>query len=329
MENDVIIRPNNLIGNQVSQDHIETLYEYTQKKLAPNSTLAYSFGWAKFETWLDEHGYSLNLNARDIALHVGAFLSDMAKTGSLKYRSLVSYHAAIKSHVRDKYQIELDHPEIKNAMKGIRNTLKQAPVKKEAIKAEHVSLMVSNLKNSSRLIDKRDRALLLLGFSGAFRRSELVSIEVEHISYDEEGISIHIPSSKTDQAGEGQHIEIPKRSNDENCPIEALMDWLKISGISRGTIFRSVTRHGAISSKNLTGKSVAEILKRRAKELFEDTKDISGHSLRRGFVMSSLEADVDLVSIMNQTRHASVNTLKEYSSDKKNYKTNALNSIQL
>ena len=314
---------------QVNHDHAAAFHDYTKKKLAGESRRAYSFGWQKFQTWIQEHNYSLKQDANHVAFLVGAFLSDMAKSGALKYKSLVAYHAAIKSHVRDLYRMELDHPEIRNAMKGIRNDLKQAPVKKDAVKAEHISIMVTDLRNSTRLIDLRDRALLLLGFSGAFRRSELVGIDVEHITYDGEGISINIPYSKTDQIGAGQHIEIPRRPNAINCPITALNDWLTVSGITNGAIFRPINRHGAISNERLTGKSVANIVKKRAEGLFEDTANIAGHSLRRGFVMSSLEADVSVVSIMNQTRHASVNTLKEYSSEKKNYKTNALNAISL
>lgn len=314
---------------QVSHEHAQTFHEYTKKKLAGESRRSYSFGWRKFETWTNEHGYVLRNDANHMAFLVGAFLSDMAKSGTLKYKSITAYHAAIKSYIRDIYHLELDHPEIKNAMRGIRNDLRQAPVKKEAVKAEHVSSMVANLNGSTRLIDLRDRALLLLGFSGAFRRSELVGLDVQHVTFDEEGISIHIPFSKTDQAGEGQHVEIPRKANNINCPIEALNAWLKASGIANGAIFRSITKHGVISEQRLSGKAVAEIVKKRAKGLFEDTANVAGHSLRRGFVMSSLEADVHLISIMNQTRHASVNTLKEYSSERKNYKTNALNSIQL
>lgn len=314
---------------QFNQDHAQSSHDYTKKSLALESRRAYSFGWRKFEAWIKEHGYVLQKDANQIAYLVGAFLCDMAKTGALKYKSLVAYHAAIKSYIKDIFHIELDHPEIRSAMRGIRNDLKQAPFKKEAVKAGHVSAMVNKLSKSDRLIDLRDRALLLLGFSGAFRRSELVGIDVEHISFDDEGISIFIPFSKTDQAGEGQHVEIPKRFNVVNCPIEALESWLKISGIKEGPLFRGVNRHNVISTQRLSGKAVAEIVKKRADGLFADTAQVSGHSLRRGFVMSSLEADVHLVSIMNQTRHSSMNTLKEYASEKKNYKTNALNSISL
>ena len=314
---------------QFNQDHAQAFHDYTKKSLASESRRAYSFGWRKFEAWMKEHGYVLQNDANQIAYLVGAFLCNMAKTGALRYKSLVSYHAAIKRYIKDIFHIELDHPEIRNAMRGIRNDLRQAPVKKEAVKAGHVSTMVNRLNKSERLIDLRDRALLLLGFSGAFRRSELVGINVEHISFDEEGISIFIPFSKTDQAGEGQHVEIPKRFNVVNCPIEALESWLKISGIKEGAVFRGINRHSVISIQRLSGKAVAEIVKKRASGLFLDTSHVSGHSLRRGFVMSSLEADVHLVSIMNQTRHTSINTLKEYASEKKNYRTNALNSISL
>lgn len=328
MEIQIIESVNTII--QLNQEqHKQTFHDYTKKKLSVESRRSYECGWKKFETWVHSHGYFLNQDSQHISYLVGAFLSDMAKTGKLKYKSLVSYHAAIKSYIRDIFHIEIDHPEIKNAMRGIRNDLRQPPIKKEAVKAEHVSSMATDLNDSNRFIDLRDRALLLLGFSGAFRRSELVGIDLEHISFDVEGISIHIPHSKTDQAGEGQHVEIPRKSNAINCPIDALISWLKASGITSGAIFRPITRHGVISSQRLSGKAVAEIVKKRAAGLFENIGNVAGHSLRRGFVMSSLEADVHLISIMNQTRHASVNTLKEYSSEKKNYKTNALNSIKI
>jgi site-specific recombinase XerC len=313
--------------SKISLEHAETFHDYTKKKLSSESRRSYAFGWKKFQEWLNQHGYQIINDADHIAFLAGAFLSDMAKTGTLKYRSLVAYHAAIKSYVRDIYLIELDHRELRNAMKGIRKSLKQAPVKKDAIKAEHISSMITEISESGRLIDLRDRALLLLGFSGAFRRSELVGIDVEHISYENAGISIHIPFSKTDQIGAGQHVEIPKRLYRSNCAILALNAWLSASGIRSGAVFRSINRHGAISSERLSGRSVATIIKKMSRGTFEDSSNLAGHSLRRGFVMSSLEADVSLVSIMNQTRHASVNTLKEYTCDKKNYKTNALNSI--
>jgi integrase len=317
------------VPTQIFHDHLKTFHSYTQKDKSPNSRRAYSFGWKKFEIWLNEHGYSLQQDVDQIALHVGMFLSDMAKTGKLKYNSLVAYHAAIKHHVYETMNIKLDHPTLKKAMKGARNDLKQPPIKKAAIKAEHVTSMMANLSSSERLIDLRDRLLLLLGFSGAFRRSELIGIDYEHISFDSEGISIRIPFSKTDQSGQGHHVEIPKRIDSINCPIAALEDWLKVSGIDKGPIFRPITKHGVMLDQRLSGKAVALIVKRHAGNLFQDSSIVAGHSLRRGFVMSSLEADVHLIAIMNQTRHASVNTLKEYASEKKNYKTNALNSILL
>jgi hypothetical protein len=126
---------------QVKQDHAKTFHDYTEKKLAKESRRSYAFGWRKFETWLQEHGYVLKKDENHIVLLVGAFLSDMARTGSLKYKSLVSYHAAIRSYVRDFFHIELDYPEIKKAMRGIHNELRHAPIKKKAVKAEHISSM--------------------------------------------------------------------------------------------------------------------------------------------------------------------------------------------
>ena len=119
--------------------------------------------------------------------------------------------------------------------------------------------MVSSIGDSERLIDLRDKALLLLGFSGAFRRSELVGIDFEHISFDQEGVSILIPFSKTDQAGQGHHVEIPRRESSNNCPILALIKWLKASNIKNGPIFKPITKHGVILEQRLSGKAVSLI----------------------------------------------------------------------
>lgn len=309
-------------------EHLNTFHTYTKKEKSKSSRRAYSFGWKKFKNWLKENDYSLPEEHDPIALLVGLFLSDMAKNSILRYKSLVSYHAAIKYHVYEQMGIILDHQEIRKAMRGIRNDLKQAPVKKTGIKIEHISTMFSDSQQSIRLIDLRDKALLLLGFSGAFRRSELIGINYEHISFDPEGISIHIPFSKSDQAGEGQHVEIPYKEGNKNCPIAVLLAWLNIAGIRSGPIFRPISKHGKILEKRLSDKSVALVVKKRGKNLFEDIKNISGHSLRRGFVLTAMENDVPALVIMNQTRHASFNTLKEYTLAKKNYKTNALNSLK-
>lgn len=317
------------LPNQRFHEHVKIFQAYAQKEKSDNSLRAYKFGWRKFNTWLDEHGYTLKQDESHVALLVGMFLTDMAQKRLLKYKSLAAYYAAIKHHIYETMRIDLDHPEVKKAMKGVRHELKQPPTKKEGLKAKHVSAVLSSMQASDRLIDLRDRALLLIGFSAALRRSELVGIDLEHITYDPEGISIYIPYSKTDQSGRGHHVEIPKKANTLHCPLNALQVWLKASDINSGPIFRPITKGKIILPQRLSDKSVALIIKKRAYYFFDSKEAIAGHSLRRGFVLTAMEADVPALVIMNQTRHASLSTLKDYAADKKNYKTNALHSIDL
>lgn len=211
------------LPDQRFHEHVKTFQAYAQKEKSANSLRAYKFGWRKFNSWLGEHAYTLQQDENHVALLVGMFLSDMAARRLLKYKSLAAYYAAIKYHLYETMRIELDHPEVKKAMKGVRHELKQPPVKKEGLKAKHVSAALSNMQTSDHLIDLRDRALLLISFSAALRRSELVGIDLEHITYDPEGISIYIPYSKTDQSGNGQHVEIPKKANAFHCPVNALV----------------------------------------------------------------------------------------------------------
>lgn len=327
MSNQIVQVNNNVPGN-LKREHVQNFYEYTQKDKSDSSRRTYQFGWDRFNAWLDENGYSLGNSSNDIAFRVGMFLTDIAKKRQLKPTSINTYLAAIKHHLWETQKIELDHPEIRRAMKGIRNDMRDIRKdKKEAILVNDLHEILKPLQGSERPIDVRDKALLLLGFSGAFRRSELAGIHFEHIQFDREGISVLLPWSKTDQAGHGQVVQIPYGRNDNTCPILALKTWLYTAKIESGAVFRSITKHGVIQGQ-MTDKAVSLIVKKRAAGLFNE-KNIAGHSLRRGLVTSALEAKVSDTVVMRQTRHTSVNMLKEYYQDLKDYQNNALRSLNL
>lgn len=323
-----IITTESSLSNPIAQDQVRDFYEYTQKDKAESSRRTYAFGWAKFSEWCKSHGYTLN-NAKEVPLFVGMFLSSMAKERKLKLASLNTYLAAIKHHLWESMKIELDHPEIKRAMKGIRNEMRSVPKnKKKAILVEDLREILKPILDSNKLIDIRDRALLLLGFAGGFRRSELAAIRLEHISFDRGGISVLLPWSKTDQGGQGQVVQIPFGRHEETCPVTALNRWLEKANITEGAIFRPVNRHGFIGANQITEKAIALIVKKRGGGLFNES-EIAGHSLRRGLVTSALEAKAPETLVMKQTRHKSVNMLKEYYQDVKDYRNNAINSLNL
>jgi integrase len=159
--------------------------------------------------------------------------------------------------------------------------------------------------------DIRDRALLLIGFAGAFRRSELISLNCSSIDRRPGGIVVTIPRSKTDQEGRSRAIAIP-RLGGSICPVGALDHWLEFSGITEGPLFRPVTRGGQVIPRQLSGEAVAVIVKERAGSLALESERYSGHSLRAGFVTSAAMAGVPIWKIKAQTGHASEPVLARY-----------------
>ncbi len=161
------------------------------------------------------------------------------------------------------------------------------------------------------LIGFRDRALILLGFAGAFRRSELVSLKVEDLKLVRDGFIVKIRRSKTDQSGEGREIAIPYGANPSTCPVRALQDWVSIGSLQTGFIFVPINRHGQKAERALTSHAVAVIIQKYI--LNKDiVSEFSGHSLRAGFATTAAMAAVQEYAIMKQTGHRRSDTLKKY-----------------
>ena len=200
---------------------------------------------------------------------------------------------------------------VKRMMQGIRRTRGTQPRQvKPMVKDDLLEAMV--------MIDKqkpvkaaRDRALLLIGFAGAFRRSELVAIRFEHISHVSNGIEVFLPKSKTDQAREGATIFIPY-ANGDRCPIRALMQWLEIAVLTEGFVFRAVTRHDCVSTRGLSAQSVALIVKASVSRVGGDSAKFSGHSLRAGYCTQAAISGLQPYQIREQSRHKSDVTLAKY-----------------
>jgi len=167
----------------------------------------------------------------------------------------------------------------------------------------------------------RDRALLLLGFAGAFRRSELVALDVADLAETESGLLVTIRRSKTDQEGEGVTIAIAR--GDVTCPAHALREWLDAAGIEKGPIFRSINRAGRVSGERLTDRSVANIVKDYAGRAGFDPSSFSGHSLRSGFLTSAAAKGASIFKMMDVSRHKSVDTLRGYVRDAELFKDHA------
>jgi integrase len=179
-----------------------------------------------------------------------------------------------------------------------------------------------------RAIDIRDRALLLVGFAGAFRRSELVGLNVEDLEFNENGLVVHLRRSKTDPEGRGRKVGIPYGLAPATCPVRAVEAWVQVLQIVEGPLFRAVDRHGRIHASRLTPQSVALVVKKRtAKEGIEG--DYAGHSLRAGLATAAAAAGVPERAIMAQTGHRSLTTLRKYIRDGSLFLENAAAKIGL
>jgi site-specific recombinase XerD len=174
----------------------------------------------------------------------------------------------------------------------------------------------------------RDRAILLIGFAGAFRRSEMSALDAVDIKINTRGAAVLVRRSKTDQEGAGQLIGIP-RSRKATCPVGALEAWLAAGRIGDGPVFRPVSRHGHIYDRRLSDEAVADVVKRAARRVGLDPTKYAGHSLRRGFATSASAAGADLVQIMRQTRHRSVSVAMGYVDEGQLFSNPASRSIGL
>lgn len=201
---------------------------------------------------------------------------------------------------------------IQKTLVGIARIHGKPKEKARPITLDEITAISSSLITSPALVSIRDRALILVGYFGALRRSELVNIDVEHLTWQAEGVEIMIPSSKTDQQHEGQYCAIPY-GNQVICPVEALKMWLEQSGIKHGPIFRSISSNETLSLQALTPLSVNHILKRCAAATgIKNANEFSSHSLRRGLATSAARAGAPLQAIMRAGRWKQTNTVMEY-----------------
>lgn len=206
-------------------------------------------------------------------------------------------------------------------MGWIKNTHGTAQKGKKPLLIEHIRAIVEVLPDS--LLGVRDRALLLVDFAGAFRRSELVNIDMTDVEFKMDGLVVTLRRSKTDQEGQGECIGIPYGSPPSTCPVRALRAWLDQAGITEGAVFRSVNRHGQVQSKGLSDKAVALVVKRAVELIGLDPNEYSGHSTRSGLATTAAKAGVSERVIMKQTRHKSTQMVRKYIRDGELFEENA------
>lgn len=246
----------------------------------------------------------------------------------LNPRTLHRRLTAIKQwHLTQGFADPTSHPYIRKTLTGIKNTHGKPKDKAPALTLDDLKKIVAVLSKSARLIDIRNNALIQLGFFGAFRRSELVAIKWEDVTFSKEGIEIIIPRSKTDQSGEGQVCAIPN-GNDSVCAARALKQWQEYSGLSEGYIFRGISKSENILSHAIKSNQVNLIIKKIARNCGLDyANDYSAHSLRRGFATEAAKHNAPFQSIMRQGRWKHEGTVLGYIEEGKRFEENAVKVI--
>lgn len=288
----------------------ETVSRLLEASVAANTRRAYSSRLRAFFSWCSSATHSPTA-PKTIALYIAAMV-DGGKSVSTIQQTL----SAISVCLRTAGQEDVTKSElVRRTVKGVRRTIGVAPVKKQPLRIPVLEAIICGIDRGT-AAGSRDAALILLGFAGAFRRSELVSLDVTDLSPTaaadgRPAYEINLRRSKTDPEGRGQIKGIFSAGNARLCPVAALRDYMASCGISAGPLLRRIRKGDIVTAERLSDKAVARIIQKRAAAAGV-TLDLSGHSLRSGFITSAAEAGRTERSIMNQTGHRSVTTLRGY-----------------
>jgi site-specific recombinase XerD len=288
------------------QAEIDAARDFALAEKSTATRRAYRSDFAVFTAWCRARNAEPMPASPDT---VAAFLAAQATAGA-KASTISRKAAAIRyAHRLAGHALPTDTEAVKIVMRGIRRTIGTAPGQKAAATADRIADMIAGIPADT-LAGKRDRALLLLGFAGAFRRSELVALTVTDLIEVEGGLRVAIRHSKTDQESEGQEIAIP--SGGKLRPVEAVRVWLDVAGITEGPVFRPIAKGRRLRAGALTAQSVALIIKAHAERAGLDPAEYAGHSLRAGFLTTAAEHGANVFKMMEVSRHRSVDTLRGY-----------------
>ena len=296
-----------------------------EKSKADNTLKAYACDWSDFSDWCEHHGVSdLPATPETIVNYIND-LADDAKANTVSRRVTAISENHIAAGFSGRHNPAKDGI-VRAAMSAIRREKGTFQRGKSPILMETLYLL-ADLFDEEKLSGLRDKALIFLGFAGAFRRSELVRIQYEDLSFTPQGLIIFVAHSKGDQLGHGEQIAIPYAPQAEICAVRALKKWLDTAQIHQGPIFRPVTKVQSLRNTQLSDKSVALIVKKYVRLAGLDEHLFAGHSLRRGFATSAAQHDIDALTIMRQTRHKSEKMVHRYIEQGNIFKDNALNRM--
>ena len=247
------------------------------------------------------------------------FLASEVREG-IKPATLVRHLAAIRRAHLDKNETDPTSAEVvRKALRGARRVLGTAPVRKRALTVEQLRAMARALPKTRAGI--RDRAILLLGFAAALRRSKLAALRVEDVDIAQHGMRLELRRSKTDQEGSGQSVFVPRGST--LCPVRAVQDWLRISGIVDGLLFRRIRKDSAILAEGMAPHTINRLIKAAARRAGIQYRAIAGHSLRSGFLTAAALRGASVWKLMQVSRHRSVAALQGYVRDRDGFRDHA------
>ena len=316
--------------NELSTD-LKTLHEATLNNLkhskAKNTLRAYKSDFKHFGGFCAKHGFnSLPTEPKIVSLYL-TNLSKNSKFSTLRRRLVsISMVHRLKGHYLD-----TKHPIIVENLLGIKRVKGSIQKGKKPILINHLKSLINVINEQKIDVLKkfRDKSIILIGFGGGFRRSELISINYEDLEFVPEGLKITIRRSKTDQFGEGMIKGLPYFTNENYCPITNLKKWLEISKIESGPIFRRFSKGTSLTENRLTDQSVVLLMKEYLNLAGIENKNFAGHSLRSGFATVAADSGADERSIMAMTGHKTSQMVRRYIRDANIFKNNALNKIKI
>jgi len=315
------------VSNNIQELKKETLLNLEHSKAA-NTIRAYQSDFNDFRIFCSKNSFrSMPTDPKIVSLYLTQLSTNEAKMSTLK-RRIVSIGVI---HKLKGHYLDTKHPSIIENLMGIKR-------RKGSIQKGKKPLLINNLKEIIDAIDQqnkeevkklRDRAIILIGFSGGFRRNEIVSLDYEDLDFVQEGLKINLRKSKTDQFGEGFVKGLPYFDNSQYCPVVSMQKWIKISKINTGALFRRFNKGSNLSENRLSDQTVALLIKEYLKLVGIDSKNYSGHSLRSGFATSAAESGAEERSIMAMTGHKSTEMVRRYIKEANLFKNNALNKIKI
>ena len=314
------------ISTNIKKLEKETILNLEHSK-APNTIRAYQSDFNDFRLFCSKNGFrSLPSEPKIVSLYLTHLSTKDSKMSTLK-RRLVSIGVI---HKLKGHYLDTKHPAIIENIMGIKR-------RKGSIQKSKKPILISNLKKIINVIDEqnkeeikkfRDRSIILIGFSGGFRRNEIVSLNYDDLDFVPEGLKINIRRSKTDQFGEGFIKALPYFDSSQYCPVVSLKNWIEISKITSGPVFRRFIKGSKLSENRLTDQTVALLIKEYLNLAGIDCKNYSGHSLRSGFATSAADSGVEERNIMAMTGHKSTEMVRRYIKEANLFKNNALNKIK-